>query len=93
MKRIALFLCIALCCVGIGKAAFQSSAPEGAALYKYVPSGPQLYLEAKDFSSMLKDWNASPQETAWLESDNYEVFSRSRLFLRLKTRRYSPGPM
>jgi hypothetical protein len=85
MKRIALFLCIAIGCAGIGKAAFQSSIPEGAALSKYVPAGPLLYLEAKDFSSMLKDWNASPQKAGWLESDNYEVFSRSRLFLRLKT--------
>lgn len=84
MKRLALFLCIALCCVGIGKAAFQSSSAEDATLSRYVPAGPMLYLEAKDFSSLMKDWNASPQKAAWIDSDNYEEFSRSRLFLRLK---------
>jgi hypothetical protein len=49
-----------------------------------VPAGSLLYLEAKDFSSLLGDWNSSPQKRQWLQSDNYEVFSRSRLFLRLK---------
>ena len=49
-----------------------------------MPAGPLLYLEAKDFSALLGDWSASPQKTLWLESDSYEVFSRSRLFLRLK---------
>ena len=32
---------------------------------------------------MLHDWNASPEKRAWLDSANYEVFSRSRLFGRL----------
>ena len=52
-------------------------------LSKYVPAGPLLYLEAKDFSALLADWNSSPQKRQWVESSNYEVFSRSRLFLRL----------
>jgi hypothetical protein len=43
-----------------------------------------LYLEAQDFSSLLSDWNSSPQKKQWIKSDNYEVFSRSRLFLRLQ---------
>ncbi len=34
-------------------------------------------------SSLLADWNRSPQKQAWLGSSNYEVFSRSRLLLRL----------
>ena len=33
---------------------------------------------------LLSDWNSSPQKRQWIQSDNYEVFSRSRLFLRLK---------
>ena len=33
---------------------------------------------------MLSDWNSSPQKKQWVQSDDYEVFSRSRLFLRLK---------
>jgi hypothetical protein len=43
-----------------------------------------VYVEAKDFSGLLSAWNSSPQKRAWAQSANYEVFSRSRLFLRLK---------
>src|SRR5262249_22125571 len=43
-----------------------------------------LYLQAKDFSSLLSDWNASPEKQQWLRSGNYQVFSRSRLLLRLR---------
>jgi hypothetical protein len=49
-----------------------------------MPAGALLYLEAKDFSSLLNDWNSSAQKKAWVRSDSYEMFSRSRLFLRLK---------
>ena len=83
MKRIAIVLCFALACVGIGWGAYRVAAPAAPALSKYVPAGPLLYLEAKDFSSLLRDWNASPQKQSWIKSDSYEVFSRSRLFLRL----------
>jgi hypothetical protein len=49
----------------------------------FMPPGAMLYIEAKDFSSLLSEWNASPEKQEWLKSDNYEVFSRSRLLLRL----------
>jgi hypothetical protein len=84
MKRIAVVVFIALACAGIGWAAYRAAGPATAPLSKYVPAGPLLYLEAKDFSSLLSDWNASPQKQQWIRSDSYEVFSRSRLFLRLK---------
>ncbi len=84
MKRIAIVVFIALACAGIGWAAYRAAAPAVAPLSKYVPAGPLLYLEAKDFSSLLSDWNSSPQKQRWIQSDSYEVFSRSRLFLRLK---------
>lgn len=84
MKRIAIVLCIALACAGIGWAAYRAAAPAAQPLSKYVPAGPLLYLEAKDFSSLLSDWNSSPQKRQWIQSDSYEVFSRSRLFLRLE---------
>jgi hypothetical protein len=85
MKRTAifLFLLLALVCAGIGRAAYQAAAPSEPPLSKYVPAGPLLYLEAKDFSALLADWNSSPQKKQWVKSSNYEVFSRSRLFLRL----------
>src|SRR5260370_4934604 len=84
MKRIAILFCVALVCAGIGRAAYRAAAPDPQLLTKYVPAGPLLYLEAKDFSSLLSDWNSSPQKRQWTQSDSYEVFSRSRLFLRLK---------
>ncbi|MGA2101625.1 MAG: hypothetical protein ABSG34_11010 [Candidatus Sulfotelmatobacter sp.] len=84
MKRIALLLCVALACAGIGRAAYHATVPPELPLSKFVPAGPLLYLEAKDFSSLLNDWNSSPQKAEWIRSDSYEVFSRSRLFLRLK---------
>jgi hypothetical protein len=82
MKRTILIVCIALACAGILWAGYQASAPS-TPLSKYVPAGPLLYLEAKDFSSLLSDWNSSPQKRVWAQSASYDVFSRSRLFLRL----------
>ena len=61
-------------------APFQPPRPDMAA---WVPSGPLLYLEARDFGALLRDWNASGEKSAWLDSANYEVFTRSRLFGRL----------
>ncbi|MGA2902877.1 MAG: hypothetical protein ABSD98_03540 [Candidatus Korobacteraceae bacterium] len=82
MKRMALIVSIALVFAGIVWGGYQAAAPSPP-LSKYVPAGPLLYLEAKDFSSLLDDWNSSPQKRQWLQSDSYQVFSRSRLFLRL----------
>jgi hypothetical protein len=84
-RRIVTFL-IATVCVGVSWGAYQaatSSAPEPA-LSGFVPSGASLYLQTKDFSSLLADWDKSREKPLWLKSNNYEVFSRSRLFLRLK---------
>lgn len=64
-------------------AAFQAPAPPRP-LAGLVPTGPLLYLESQDFSALLQQWNQSPEKATWLKSDNYEVFSRSRLFLRLQ---------
>jgi hypothetical protein len=85
MKRTAIFslLLTALFCAGIVWADYQAAAPSVTSLSKYVPAGPLLYLEAKDFSSLLADWNSFPQKKQWVKSSNYEIFSRSRLFLRL----------
>jgi hypothetical protein len=69
--------------MGLGWAAYQATATPATPLSVYVPSGALLYLQAKDFSALLADWNGSPQKHAWLGSSNYEIFSRSRLLLRL----------
>jgi hypothetical protein len=86
MKRTAIsfLLLSALFSAGIVWATYQAAAPSVTPLSKFVPAGPLLYLEAKDFSALLADWNSSPEKKRWVESINYEVFSRSRLFLRLE---------
>jgi hypothetical protein len=83
MKRTAIFLLTGLFCAGILWADYQAAAPSVTPLSNYVPAGPLLYLEAKDFASLLADWNSSQPKKHWVKSSNYEVFSRSRLFLRL----------
>jgi hypothetical protein len=58
----------------------QAAAPELPAL---MPDGALLYIQAKDLSTLLGDWNRSAQKRAWLAGDDYQEFSRSRLFERL----------
>ena len=82
--RILMVVSIALAFAGIGWAAYRAVAVPETVLSKFVPAGPLLYLEAKDFSSLLREWDSSPQKRQWLKSDSYEMFSRSRLFLRLQ---------
>ena len=64
MKRVVIFLGIALVCAAIGWAAYQAALPPAPPLSKYVPAGALLYLEAQDFSSLLTDWNSSTQKKA-----------------------------
>jgi hypothetical protein len=84
VKRAAILLLVSIACIGASWAALQTLAPEAPPLSHYVPAGSLLYLQAKDFSALLGDWNASPQKASWVQSKNYEVYSRSRLFLRLQ---------
>jgi len=84
MKRIVTLLLLATATVGLGRAAYQAAVPPPPPLSGYTPAGALLYLEARDFSGLLGDWNSSAQKAQWVASANYEVFSRSRLFLRLK---------
>jgi len=48
-----------------------------------LPEGALLSIEARDFSSLLRDWNTSEEKRAWLLSNNHAAFSNSRLFTRL----------
>jgi hypothetical protein len=84
MKRAAILLIGCIASIGASWAAFQALAPEAPPLSRYIPAGSLLYLQAKDLSSLIGDWNASPQKASWVKSKNYEVYSRSRLFLRLQ---------
>jgi hypothetical protein len=61
----------------------QSPAAPSRSLASLLPQGALLTIESPDFATLLQDWNASPEQKAWLASDNYSVFSNSRLFGRL----------
>src|SRR5467141_5028936 len=84
MKRAAILLLVSITSIGASWAAFQALAPDAPPLSRYIPAGSLLYLQARDFSVLVGDWNASPQKASWAKSKNYEVYSRSRLFLRLQ---------
>ena len=85
MKRVTILVLIAAACIGVSWGAYQAvTSPPEPALSRYFPSGALLYLQAKDFSSLLSRWDNSDENRLWLKSTNFEVFSRSRLFLRLK---------
>jgi hypothetical protein len=47
------------------------------------PGGALVYLETRDMSALLRDWDTSQEKKLWLASANHEVFSRTRLFMRL----------
>lgn len=85
MKRAAW---VALLIAGVLSASWgayrAAMAPPEPELSRFIPPGALLYLQAKDFSSLLADWNKSQEKQSWLVSKNYEVFSKSRLLLRLK---------
>lgn len=61
-------------------------APPGSVdvLARYLPPGPLLVIESEAVGRLIGDWNTSREKRLWLASDNYQVFSRSKLLLRLK---------
>jgi len=84
MQKIAVLGLLALCITGmIGWTLFRPQTGPTHPLDQVMPEGALLYIEARDFAGLLKDWNASPERAAWTKSDDYRVFSNSRLFLRL----------
>ncbi len=48
-----------------------------------LPQGALLSIESPDFGALVHDWTQSPEQAAWLKSDNFGAFSRSRIFARL----------
>jgi hypothetical protein len=58
-----------------------------ATLSSITPQGALLTIESPDFAAVLRSWNQSAQQKAWLASDNYAVFSNSRLLGRLSDAR------
>lgn len=48
-----------------------------------LPAGASLYLEARDFHSLVSQWKNSNEKKKWLASANFAVLSLSRLLERL----------
>lgn len=84
MKRGIVFLLIGVIGLSVSWAAFQNAPAEEPPFSRYCPPGALLYLQARNFSSFLSQWNDSPEKRQWVKSANYEVFLNSRLLLRLK---------
>jgi len=63
--------------------AFQSARPSSVDMTAMLPQGALLTIEAQDFGGLLKEWSSSKEKAAWITSNNYGFFSRSRLFDRL----------
>jgi hypothetical protein len=83
MRKFATVAVLVLCTGIIGWAVFRPQAAPAHPLDQMMPEGSLLYIEAKEISGLLKDWNGSPERADWLKSDDYRVFSNSRLFTRL----------
>jgi hypothetical protein len=79
MKRL-LILAVAAAAVGI---AWYQAGGSPRPLAQLLPSGALVYLEAKDFSQMLSEWDSSVVKRDWLNSANYSEFERSNLYLKL----------
>ncbi len=62
----------------------QVTRPARRELASLMPAGPMIYLEGKDFHSLLADWNGSNVKQNWLTSANYSVFSNSNLLQKLQ---------
>jgi hypothetical protein len=82
MKTALLLTALLLSAAGL--VFLQTTPPPAPKLATIMPSGALLYLEAPDFGRLLRDWDASKVKADWLESANYEVFSRSNLFTKLE---------
>jgi hypothetical protein len=84
MKRAAF---ISSCLLFLAALAWSSRPAAVAEAIDFAPSMPHgaiLYLQARDFSALLREWNNSTVKKDWLKSANYKAFAESRLFLRLK---------
>jgi hypothetical protein len=84
-RRLWISIAVLLACCGMVFAvgALEQAIKPKPELPSLLPEGALLSIEARDFSSLLRDWKSSEEKRAWLISDNYAAFSTSRLFTRL----------
>ena len=86
MIKRAIFVALGLAVSLAATIAYHPQQPSAVAvrsLDTLVPQGALLYVEARNFSSLLKAWIDSPEKAEWLGSDSHSLFAQSRLFLRL----------
>jgi hypothetical protein len=74
---------LASCAAVFAVGALQQAINPKPELPSLLPEGALLSIEARDFSSLLRDWKSSNEKRAWLASGNYAAFSNSRLNTRL----------
>ena len=84
MRRLLLLAVLSAAILGATWGAYRAASPAEPELSRFVPSGALLYLQSRDFSSLLSDWDRSEEKRAWVKSKNYGQFLNSRLLLRLK---------
>jgi len=84
MKRAILVALLSIGFFGVAWGAYRVASPAEPELSHFVPSGALVFLQAKDFSSLLADWDKSQEKENWLKSKSYDVFAQSRLLLRLQ---------
>jgi hypothetical protein len=83
-RKLSAIVALGLCAFAVlGWGLYQRQTSLARPLGQMVPEGALVYIESKDFAGLLQDWNSSPEKAQWIKSDNYSVFSNSRLFLRL----------
>jgi len=51
-----------------------------------MPSGALLYIQARDLSSLMKTWLASPVRTKFYESASFKAYSQSHIYYKLQSR-------
>ncbi len=82
MKKI---FAVVVACLSVATVAWvQITAPAPRPLAELTPGGALIYVEAKDFHSLLSEWNQSGVKQAWLASANYQVFTNSNLLQKLQ---------
>ncbi len=52
-----------------------------------MPRGPLVYAQARDLSSLMKTWVASPVRAQFYDSPSFKAFSQSRVFLKFQDRK------
>ena len=83
MKKRLLWSATATIALGVVLWGIAQVVPSHSDLPSLFPDNALLYIEAKDFRTLLQDWNTSEEKRVWLKGDDYSAFSRSRLFQRL----------